>query len=1161
MSIRSYFGAIWRWLEQIQQQARAKKILVFISSPADCAAERRMAVDAVRRVNARPETRKSGVQFEALLWEDLPPGVAPDGDFQARINSLLKRHGLQKFGIYIGVMRSRIGTPTKRYPSGTIEEFVESLKRRRMGGAPEEVLFYFVEPYASESPSVSKYRTSLQGEYYLYQSILSDEFAGILEGHLRKIASEWFSLRKRFKRLPRQIAAPALIAVGFVAVGLLVADSLFASQIVSELGAWEASQPNRQQDGAVDVALPLQAALIYERRSTWMLRSADRTRHQLNQRASAFILKMQDVESQVAAFAAWRSRLAYDASLTDNLAGELRRRVFERLHSLSVKFEIESSTLPVNADVSLVKKAFESGLLDDDIPRDQRDYGISERLRQLLVQIAGRRMFAARVKVTPDPGQWRREEAIEIWKKEVMKEADALDARRLTPGQLLALLAEGITPGAGPSRDQIKRLVLEDSDASPMQIANFFKNWPMEKLLSAIWDLPDQLPVPIPPTAKISAAVSGLLQRDDDRPLADFLARIAAWDWPSEKFGELDLGDCSSEACAFQAAKRLNEFLSEAALAHRSKQAIARVTDVLVRSLPDGRILDEALRTSLSNSLLSIFMGRLAEPRCQLVDIVDALSKLSTEKADEYLAGRISLPGHNMSSCDLSEPIALIWHLSRRHNIPDRDDLALRLLLAAEDSARRGDISQVHLPGSPLGRYFSTAIAWLNFLATRGAKVKTQLSEDEIETLKRIIARISTAPQSTRMAADNSLRRALAIMTDSSIISLLSFSKDADLEATSDPIWERRIRIAQILGITQADRHDIAAVIALHLPEGRIADALEWELPSISKNFSKNYFHARALSGDLRSIANLLRVSDNRGLYEFVDLIAGLPRNEAHQRAAGLITIIGERADDENSDNSELLDRLIEVRGDLLDRNFDGLEYLFKAAAVAVGRLTERSWLVELAKLARDVIQGEGSIDLFAAAIQYCNNAIKNKGTAGLICSTAKFRDISALFQDANTEQYARLSSILGSYEPSFLPDSYATYALKRPLLVARDIDAKMKKFSSGSANNLSVLIMNKLVSTPLLSAVFEERNRDQQKGLEQLALGEGVVLEVHGTISDPVLAFRAYLIWQISPCHRLRSDPLSQLSSTAAELAMASAAYLARCASHPDIVQRLPDH
>lgn len=153
------------------------------------------------------------------------------------------------------------------------------------------------------------------------------------------------------------------------------------------------------------------------------------------------------------------------------------------------------------------------------------------------------------------------------------------------------------------------------------------------------------------------------------------------------------------------------------------------------------------------------------------------------------------------------------------------------------------------------------------------------------------------------------------------------------LRCGSQVIWERRIRLVQLLGKTQAERPEIAEAIGRHLPDGRIADTLEWELPNI---YSVRHFRPKAFSGDLRSIAILFRLGDNDELTEYVNLSARL--------TTSLIAIIGERAADGASDSPDILDRLIQLRGDVLDRGFGKLEYLFKAAAVALDHLTERQW-------------------------------------------------------------------------------------------------------------------------------------------------------------------------------------------------------------------------
>ena len=65
------------------------KILVFVSSPGDCTELRIAVCDLINALNEHRQVKQQNLSFTPLIWEELPPGVAPDGKFQARINNLL----------------------------------------------------------------------------------------------------------------------------------------------------------------------------------------------------------------------------------------------------------------------------------------------------------------------------------------------------------------------------------------------------------------------------------------------------------------------------------------------------------------------------------------------------------------------------------------------------------------------------------------------------------------------------------------------------------------------------------------------------------------------------------------------------------------------------------------------------------------------------------------------------------------------------------------------------------------------------------------------------------------------------------------------------------------------------------------------------------------
>jgi hypothetical protein len=94
-----------------------KLIKVFVASPGDCIPERKRLDKAVREVNlANGDT--VGLRLELVGWEThTHPGFGTD--LQAVINEQIGND----YDVFVGLLWSKLGTPTPRHPSGTIEEF------------------------------------------------------------------------------------------------------------------------------------------------------------------------------------------------------------------------------------------------------------------------------------------------------------------------------------------------------------------------------------------------------------------------------------------------------------------------------------------------------------------------------------------------------------------------------------------------------------------------------------------------------------------------------------------------------------------------------------------------------------------------------------------------------------------------------------------------------------------------------------------------------------------------------------------------------------------------------------------------------------------------------------------------------------------------------
>lgn len=111
----------------------ARLIRVMVASPSEASEERRAIPEIITRWNA-VHGDSFGVQLQPVMWEtDATPGL--EGRPQDMINNSL----VCKSDLLIAVFRSRIGSPTGKEISGTVEEVKEFRK------ASKPILLYFYE--------------------------------------------------------------------------------------------------------------------------------------------------------------------------------------------------------------------------------------------------------------------------------------------------------------------------------------------------------------------------------------------------------------------------------------------------------------------------------------------------------------------------------------------------------------------------------------------------------------------------------------------------------------------------------------------------------------------------------------------------------------------------------------------------------------------------------------------------------------------------------------------------------------------------------------------------------------------------------------------------------------------------------------------------------
>lgn len=113
------------------------KLKIFLASPSDVAKERKYVKEVIDEINGTIAPSK-GIFLEVVCSEHTFPGYGQDG--QSVLNKQIGT--MKEYEIFIGIMWSRVGTPTQRAASGTIEEFRRAVKANKNYEKPE-IWFYF----------------------------------------------------------------------------------------------------------------------------------------------------------------------------------------------------------------------------------------------------------------------------------------------------------------------------------------------------------------------------------------------------------------------------------------------------------------------------------------------------------------------------------------------------------------------------------------------------------------------------------------------------------------------------------------------------------------------------------------------------------------------------------------------------------------------------------------------------------------------------------------------------------------------------------------------------------------------------------------------------------------------------------------------------------
>ncbi len=130
----------FNYLRPLPNMLHVEHLLIFLASPGDVPRERKYVDEMVTEVN-RTVANPRGIVLTVRRWER-DTFAEYGGDPQSLVNAQIA--DMKQYALFVGIMWSRLGTPTKNALSGTVEEFDRAVvARRRTRPARPSIMFFF----------------------------------------------------------------------------------------------------------------------------------------------------------------------------------------------------------------------------------------------------------------------------------------------------------------------------------------------------------------------------------------------------------------------------------------------------------------------------------------------------------------------------------------------------------------------------------------------------------------------------------------------------------------------------------------------------------------------------------------------------------------------------------------------------------------------------------------------------------------------------------------------------------------------------------------------------------------------------------------------------------------------------------------------------------
>lgn len=164
---------------------------VFLASPSDVSSEREVIQNIINELN-KTWSKNLNLRLELLRWEtDVVPsfGESPQDVINQQIGS--------DYDIFIGLLWSRFGMPTKDYESGTEEEFYRAYELYNKGKDIDLLIYFKNDPISLEDidphqiQKIKAFKQTMQNLGGIYGITSDDNFEGKLRSHLLIIIQKW----------------------------------------------------------------------------------------------------------------------------------------------------------------------------------------------------------------------------------------------------------------------------------------------------------------------------------------------------------------------------------------------------------------------------------------------------------------------------------------------------------------------------------------------------------------------------------------------------------------------------------------------------------------------------------------------------------------------------------------------------------------------------------------------------------------------------------------------------------------------------------------------------------------------------------------------------------------------------------------------------------